>query len=87
MTDDEIERALDNCWDEHAANCYCCPYFDGSCYHGLHRDALRYVKRLKAQFKELLSALYRRTEKEFTLERNDIVELAKDYGIKEEDLK
>lgn len=42
----------------------------------------------KTQLKELLSALYQRTgEQGFTLYRKDIVELAKDYGIKEEELK
>ncbi len=41
-----------------------------------------------SQLKELLSALYQRTgEKGFTLYRKDIVELANDYGIKEEELK
>lgn len=42
----------------------------------------------KTQLKELLSALYQRTgEKGFTIYRKDIVELAKDYGYKEEELK
>lgn len=41
---------------------------------------------VETQLKELLSALYQRTDKPFTLERKDIVELAKDYGIKEEEL-
>lgn len=40
----------------------------------------------ETQLKELLSALYQRTEKPFTLERKDIVELAKDYGMKESEL-
>lgn len=49
---------------------------------------LKSAKQLaKTQLKELLSALYQRTEKPFTLERKDIVELAKDYGIREEKLK
>lgn len=40
------------------------------------------------QFKELLSALYQKAgEKGFTLYCKDIVELAKDYGIKEKELK
>lgn len=54
-----------------------------------------YVEQLEAdkqlaetQLKELLSALYQRIgEQGFTLYRKDIVELAKDYGIKEEELK
>lgn len=40
--------------------------------------------------KEFLSALYRQTDNEenaFTIYRSDIVELAADYGIKEEELK
>ncbi len=62
------------------------------------RKMLRdYVGRLKAkkqlaetQLKELLSALYKRTDnkdKSFTIYQKDIVELAKGYGIKEEELK
>lgn len=41
------------------------------------------------QPKEILSALYQRTDNErgFTFYRKDIVELAKDYEIKEEELK
>lgn len=44
---------------------------------------------VETQLKELLSALYNKTdgEKGFTIYRKDIVELAKDYGYKEEDLK
>lgn len=43
----------------------------------------------ETQLKELLSALYQRagSEQGFTLYSKDIVELAKDYGIKEEELK
>lgn len=42
----------------------------------------------ETQLKELLSALYQRIgEQGFTLYRKDIAELAKDYGIKEEELK
>ena len=43
----------------------------------------------ETQFIELLSALYQKTDdngKSFTLYRRDIVELANDYGIKEEEL-
>lgn len=44
-------------------------------------------KPAETQLKELLSALYQRTgEQGFTLYRKDIVELAKDYGVKEEEL-
>lgn len=46
-------------------------------------------RRAETQLKELLSALYQKTDSEqgFTLYRKDIVELAKDYEYKEEDLK
>lgn len=40
--------------------------------------------------KEFLSALYRQTgnkENSFTIYQDDVVELAKDYGITEEELK
>lgn len=41
----------------------------------------------ETQLKELLSALYQRTgEQGFMLYRKDIVELANDYGVKEEEL-
>lgn len=42
----------------------------------------------KTQLKELLLALYQRTgEQGFMIYRKDIIELAKDYGIKEEELR
>lgn len=45
-------------------------------------------QRAETQLCELLSALYQRTgEKGFTIYRKDIVELANDYGVKEEELK
>lgn len=51
-------------------------------------DGLENEKQLaEIQLKELLSALYKQTEKPLTLERKDTVEIAKDYGIKEEELK
>lgn len=92
--DKEIEKALKSCG--YNPKCGDCPYYgkDIRCGVILPKDALDYINRLKfekqlaeTQLKELLSALYRRTEKPFTLERKDIVELAKDYGIKEEELK
>lgn len=58
--------------------------------YNLRKDLTRKLKEEKqlaeTQLKELLSALYKRTEKPFTLERKDIVELAKDYNLKESDL-
>lgn len=60
-------------------------------------NILAYISRLKSakqtaetQLRELLSALYRQTDnkdKSFTLYQSDVVELANDYGIKEEELK
>lgn len=42
----------------------------------------------ETQLKELLSALYQRTgEQGFAIYRKDVVELANDYGVKEEELK
>lgn len=103
MTDKEIEEALENHKDIVQRDCSVCPYRNGhrlatySCNSTqLAKDALDYINRLKSekqtaktQLKELLSALYQRTDSEqgFTLYRKDIVELAKDYGIKEEELK
>lgn len=43
----------------------------------------------ETQLRELLSALYKQTDnkdKSFTIYQSDIVELAKDYEIKEEEL-
>lgn len=102
MTDKEIEEALENHKDIAQRDCSVCPYRNGhrlgdySCNSiQLAKDALGYINRLKqekqtakTQLKELLSALYQRTgEQGFTIYRKDIVELAKDYGIKEEELK
>lgn len=62
---------------------------------GFSAEVLNYINILKSekqfakkQLKELLSALYKETGKAlpFILERKDIIELAKDYGIKEEEL-
>lgn len=96
MTGEEIEKALGQC-SEYEAVCPSCAYWElGECQDSLHKDAYLYICRLKTakqlaetQLKELLSVLYRETdgEKGFTLYRKDIVELANDYGIKEEDLK
>ncbi len=45
-------------------------------------------QRAETQLKELLSALYQRAgEQGFTIYRKDIIELANDYGVKEEELK
>lgn len=96
MTDEQIEIALACC----KANSKCeeCPYYDSDirCGVALPIDAHAYINRLKSerqlaetQLKELLSVLYQRTVKEngcFVVFRKDIVELAKDYGIKESNL-
>lgn len=89
MTDEEIEQAKFSCHT--LRTCMSCPLSDVciGCreYLELH-DQLGAEKKLaETQLKELLSALYQRTEKPFTLERKDVLELAKDYGIKEEELK
>lgn len=65
----------------------------GQCENGykLELHTTRMLQhRAETQLKELLSSLYRQTdnkEKSFVIYRNDIVELAKDCGIKEEELK
>lgn len=99
MKDEQIEKAVTQCSCLTKLGCCVCPYLsmknsEYSCVIAMSKDALNYINRLKSekqlaetQLKELLSALYRRTEKPFTLERKDIIELAKDYGIKEEELK
>lgn len=98
MKDKQIERALEYCACMHKNGCVKCPYLylkneQYACTIELSKDTHTYIIRLKSekqlaetQLKDLLSALYQRTEKPFTLERKDIVELAKDYGIKEEEL-
>ncbi len=94
MSDKEIEEAVAFCSNpKNGCNkeCPCFLYENPS-----HCDEIDYINRLKSakqlvetQLKELLSALYQKTDSEqgFTLYRKDIVELAKDYGIKEEELK
>lgn len=45
-------------------------------------------QRAETQLKELLSTLYQRTDEQgFTIYRKDIVGIANDYGIKEEELR
>lgn len=99
MTDKRIERALEYCACMHKNGCTKCAYLNFkdeqyACTIELSKDTVAYINRLKSekqlaetQLKELLSALYQKTGNPFTLERKDIVELAKDYGIKEEELK
>lgn len=101
MKDKQIERALEYCACMHKNGCVKCPYLylkneQYACTIELSKDTHTYIIRLKSekqlaetQLKELLSAMYQRTddEKGFTLYRRDIVELANDYGIKEEELK
>lgn len=99
MTDKQIEKALKCCSCGNKQGCNACPEERNknevySCTIHVSKVALDYINRLNSEkhlaetrLKELLSALYRRTEKPFTLERKDIIELAKGYGIKEEELK
>lgn len=75
-------------------NCKGCPDEKVVCNQQTKIDLTKKVFKLVAdkqlaetQLKELLSALYQRTEKPFTLERRDIIGLAEDYDIKEEELK
>lgn len=97
MKGKEIYKAMQCCCTTQKADCEHCPFdhYYPNCFAMWQRASFAYVNRLlsekqlaETQLKELLSALYQRTgEKGFTLYRKDIVELAKDYGIKEEELK
>ena len=95
MTDEKIEKALDDLiendhcvMDDHDHDCDDCPLNNISVCNFDAVEHIRGIKKLaEKRLKELLSALYRRTEKPLSLERKDIVELAKDCGIKEEELK
>lgn len=95
MTDKEIEEELGQrfCLRKEIPNSNTVNYICKDMFAG---HTLDYINRLKSekklaetQLKDLLSALYRTSggEKGFTLYRKDIVELAEDYGIKEEELK
>lgn len=91
MTDEQIKQGLECCTSHNGiyvgVNCLACPYKDKiACKDKLRKDLLKCLN-AETQLKELLSALYQRTgEKGFTIYRKDIVELANDYGIKEEEL-
>ena len=97
MTEKEIENSLRCCIENECANCSYYNPKEQYSYHceRLKEDILKYITDLKSekqcaetQLTELLSAWYQRTDSEqgFTLYRKDIVELANDYGIKEEEL-
>lgn len=101
MTNEQIKQGLECCAKLPCSDCENCPYEEIECKQGLLEDSLDCINNLEdrilgikkaytiqaRQLKELLSALYQRTgEQGFTLYRKDIVELAKDYGIKEEEL-
>lgn len=85
----ETETALACCKNK---DCVHCPWKDYRvCLVDTNEKAVWLLKAEKqlaeTQLKELLSALYQRTgEQGFTIYRKDIVEFAKDYGIKEEEL-
>lgn len=94
MTDETLEGRLEFLSKRTEYKYAPMPTYKGVEFPTYFSCALGYINRLKSekqlaetQLKELLSAFYQRTEKPFTLERKDIVELAKDYGIKEEELK
>ncbi len=94
MTNEQIKQGLECCTSHNAiyagARCLSCPYKEKiACKETLRKDLLKCLT-AEAQLKELLSALYQRTDnkdKSFTIYQKDIVELANDYGIKEEELK
>lgn len=98
MSNQEIEDVL---WACGRREPYCneCPLgcnSDNRRSYLVALDTLNYITQLKidklraeTQLRELLSALYKQTDnknKSFTIYQSDIVELAKDYGIKEGDL-
>ncbi len=94
MANEQIKRGIECCTSHNAiyagANCSACPYKEKiACKETLRKDLLNCLT-AETQLKELLSALYQRTgneDKAFTIYQNDVVELAKDYGIKEGELK
>lgn len=92
MTNEQIKQGLICCTNHSPAfmgvNCLACPYKEKiACKDKLRKDLLKCLN-AETQLKELLSALYQRTDEQgFTLYRKDIVGLAKDYEIKEEELK
>lgn len=95
MTDEQITKGLDQlirnnrCLleDEDGNDCNGCPLENVFICNATVVMYLQNLAKSETQLRELLSALYRKTEEPFTLYRKDIVELAKDYGIKEEELK
>lgn len=97
MTDERIEKAIDsliernNCiMDSKGHDCDDCPLNNVSaCNFAVIHRVQEILEHSKTQLKELLSALYRQTDNKenlFTIYRDDVLELAKDYGIKESDL-
>ncbi len=96
MTDEQITKGLDQlirnnrCLlaDEDGNDCNGCPIENVSICNATVVIYLQNLAKSETQLRELLSALYQRTdEKGFMIYRKDIVELANDYGIKEEELK
>lgn len=92
MTDEQFESAKFHCFE--LGNCNECPLDneDIGCRDCIELfEQLNTAKQLaETQLKELLSALYRQTDNKdnsFTIYRDDVFEIAKDYGIKEEELK
>ena len=100
MTDEQIEKAVQFCSLQKGCRKEC-PCFLPENTHCDEIDYIMRLKSAKqlaeANLKKLLSTLYRQTSergrgdfvehKGITLYLNDIVELAKDCGIKEEELK
>lgn len=94
MTNEQIKQWLECCTSHNAvyagANCIACPYKEKvACKGKLRKDLLNCLN-AETQLKELLSALYKLTDnvwQAYELCRDDVLKLAKDYGIKEEELK
>lgn len=102
MKDEKIEKALECCACKNKQGCTVCPMLRNknrvySCTIHVSNGALGYINRLKSEkqlaetrLKELLSALFKLTDnvwQAYDICRDDVIKFAKDYGIKEEELK
>lgn len=91
MTNEQIKQGIMCCTSSNtiysSPKWISCPYKEKvACRKDLREDLLKCLN-AETTLKELLLSLYQRTEKPFTLERKDIAELAKEYGIREEKLR
>lgn len=99
MVDEEFEIALAKCANGECMTI--CPISQvagwSKCTTHLARASLAYINHFKSekqlaetQLRKLLSALYKLTDntwEAYELCRDDVVKLANDYGVKEEELK